>query len=50
MLTEQTTDSSAHNGSSLALDADVMRQLGYRTVDMLVNRITGPQGPVVNAE
>ena len=40
----------AHDASSLALDADVMRQLGYRTIDMLVDRITGPQGPVVNAE
>ncbi len=47
---EQTTDSQAHEGSSLALDADVMRQLGYRTIDMLVDRITGPPGPVVNAE
>jgi len=40
----------AHDASSLALDADVMRQLGYRTIDMLVDRITGPQGPVVNAK
>ena len=40
----------AHDASSLALDADVMRQLGYRTIDMLVDRITGPQGPVVKAE
>ena len=47
---EQTTDGQAHEGSPLALDADVMRQLGYRTIDMLVDRITGPQGPVVNAE
>ncbi|HEX5197819.1 MAG TPA: aminotransferase class V-fold PLP-dependent enzyme [Gaiellales bacterium] len=47
---EQTTDSQAHEGSSLALDADVMRQLGYRTIDMLVDRITGPPGPVVTAE
>jgi hypothetical protein len=37
----------AHDASSLALDADVMRQLGYRTIDMLVNRITAPKGPVV---
>src|SRR6478735_3435033 len=26
-----------------------MRQLGYRTVDMLVDRITGPAGPVVRS-
>ena len=37
------------DGSSLALDAEVMRQLGYRTVDMLVERITGPAGPVVRS-
>jgi aromatic-L-amino-acid/L-tryptophan decarboxylase len=50
VLFEQTTDSQAHEGSPLALDPDVMRQLGYRTIDMLVDRLTGPQGPVVNAE
>ena len=26
-----------------------MRQLGYRTIDMLVDRITGPAGPVVRS-
>ena len=35
--------------SPLALDPDTMRQLGYRTIDMLVDRITGPPGPVVQA-
>ena len=35
--------------SSLSLDAETMRALGYRTVDMLVERITGPPGPVVSA-
>jgi aromatic-L-amino-acid/L-tryptophan decarboxylase len=33
--------------SPLALDAESMRRLGYRTVDMLVERMTGPAGPVV---
>ena len=32
--------------SSLALDPELMRRLGYRTIDMLVERITGPAGPV----
>ncbi len=36
-------------GSPLALDADTMRRLGYRTVDMLVDRLTGPPGPVVRS-
>jgi aromatic-L-amino-acid decarboxylase len=36
--------------SPLALDAETMRELGYRTVDMLVDRITAPDGPVVRAE
>src|SRR5215469_15131865 len=35
--------------SPLALDADTMRRLGYRTVDMLVDRLLGPPGPVVGA-
>jgi glutamate/tyrosine decarboxylase-like PLP-dependent enzyme len=35
------------DASTLALDADTMRRLGYRTVDMLVERMTGPAGPVV---
>src|SRR3954471_2854604 len=35
--------------SPLALDPELMRQLGYRTVDMLVERMTGPPGPVVRA-
>jgi hypothetical protein len=37
----------AKDGSPLALDAETMRRLGYRTIDMLVDRITGPGGPVV---
>ena len=37
------------DGSPLALDADTMRRLGYRTIDMLVDRITGPAGPVVRS-
>jgi glutamate/tyrosine decarboxylase-like PLP-dependent enzyme len=36
--------------SPLALDPETMRQLGYRTVDMLVDRITGPPGPVVRSQ
>jgi glutamate/tyrosine decarboxylase-like PLP-dependent enzyme len=35
--------------SPLALDPETMRELGYRTIDMLVDRITGPPGPVVHA-
>jgi len=35
--------------SPLALDPETMRRLGYRTVDMLVDRLTGPPGPVVQA-
>src|SRR5213083_2112818 len=35
--------------SPLALDPETMRQLGYRTIDMLVDRITGPPGPVVRS-
>src|SRR4051794_15293227 len=35
--------------SPLGVDPDTMRTLGYRTVDMLVDRITGPAGPVVRA-
>jgi aromatic-L-amino-acid/L-tryptophan decarboxylase len=37
------------DGSPLGVDPDTMRALGYRTVDMLVDRITGPAGPVVRA-
>ena len=37
------------DGSPLALDPELMRRLGYRTVDMLVDRITGPAGPVVRS-
>ena len=44
------TDPGARRLVGFALDADVMRQLGYRTIDMLVDRITGPAGRVVNAE
>src|SRR4051795_6617464 len=35
--------------SPLGVDPDTMRTLGYRRVDMLVARITGPAGPVVRA-
>ena len=38
---------STHEGSPLALDAETMRRLGYRTVDMLVERLTADPGPVV---
>ncbi len=37
------------DSSPLALDPEVMRQIGYRTVDMLVDRITGPAGPVARS-
>ena len=37
------------DGSPLALDAESMRRLGYRTIDMLVDRMTGPAGPVVRS-
>jgi aromatic-L-amino-acid decarboxylase len=37
------------DGSPLALDPESMRRIGYRTVDMLVDRITGPAGPVVRS-
>ena len=37
------------DGSPLAVDPELMRRLGYRTVDMLVDRLTGPPGPVVRA-
>jgi glutamate/tyrosine decarboxylase-like PLP-dependent enzyme len=36
-------------GSPLALDAETMRRLGYRTVDMLVDRLLAPPGPVVRS-
>jgi glutamate/tyrosine decarboxylase-like PLP-dependent enzyme len=36
--------------SSLGLDPEEMRRLGYRTVDMLVDRITGPPGRVVTSD
>ncbi|MDQ1512769.1 MAG: hypothetical protein QOC59_611, partial [Microbacteriaceae bacterium] len=36
-----------NDGSPLALSQEQMRELGYRTVDMLVDRIAGPAGPVV---
>jgi glutamate/tyrosine decarboxylase-like PLP-dependent enzyme len=35
--------------SPLALTAEEMRALGYRTVDLLVDRLTGDPGPVVRA-
>src|SRR2546421_4781317 len=31
--------------SPLGLDPELMRQLGYRTIDMLVDRVAGPSGP-----
>src|SRR3954454_8886431 len=36
--------------SPLALDPETMRRLGYRTIDMLVDRITAEPGPVVRSE
>jgi hypothetical protein len=35
------------DGSPLALDPELMRRLGYRTIDMLVDRLGGSVGPVV---
>ena len=35
--------------SPLALDAEQMRRLGYRTIDLLVDRLTGDPGPVLVA-
>jgi aromatic-L-amino-acid decarboxylase len=35
--------------SPLSLDPESMRRIGYRTVDMLIDRITGPAGPVVRS-
>src|SRR6516165_4346140 len=35
--------------SPLRLDPERMRELGYRTVDMLVERLTGPPGAVVRS-
>jgi aromatic-L-amino-acid decarboxylase len=37
------------DGSPLSVDAETMRRLGYRTVDMLVDRLAGDPGPVVRA-
>ena len=39
----------ARGESPLGLDPELMRQLGYRTIDMLVDRIARPPGPVVRA-
>ena len=36
-------------GSPLGLDPELMRQLGYRTIDMLVDRVAGPPEPVVRS-
>src|SRR3954451_13339976 len=36
--------------SPLALDPETMRRLGYRTIDMLVDRITAEPGPVVRSQ
>src|SRR5919205_1831681 len=35
--------------SPLALSAEEMRALGYRTIDLLVDRLAGDPGPVVRA-
>jgi glutamate/tyrosine decarboxylase-like PLP-dependent enzyme len=35
--------------SPLALDPELMRRIGYRTIDMLVDRLAGPPGPVVRS-
>jgi aromatic-L-amino-acid decarboxylase len=35
--------------SPLSIDPELMRELGYRTIDMLVDRITGPPGPVLRS-
>ena len=40
---------SAPNDSPLSIEPELMRQLGYRTIDMLVERITGPPGPVLRS-
>ncbi len=40
--------SSADDRDPLALDADTMRALGYRAVDMLVDRLSAEPGPVVS--
>jgi aromatic-L-amino-acid decarboxylase len=37
------------SGSPLGLDPELMRQLGYRTIDMLVDRVSGPAGQVVRS-
>jgi aromatic-L-amino-acid decarboxylase len=37
------------SGSPLGLDPELMRQLGYRTIDMLVDRVSGPAGHVVRS-
>jgi aromatic-L-amino-acid decarboxylase len=39
----------AGENSPLALDAEQMRALGYRTIDMLVDRLTADPGPVVRS-
>jgi glutamate/tyrosine decarboxylase-like PLP-dependent enzyme len=39
----------ADDRSPLAVDAETMRRLGYRTIDMLVERLTGDPGPVVRS-
>src|SRR4051794_1431026 len=35
--------------SPLSLEPELMRRLGYQTIDMLVDRITGPPGAVVRS-
>ncbi|MDX6546530.1 MAG: aromatic-L-amino-acid/L-tryptophan decarboxylase, partial [Gaiellales bacterium] len=40
---------SAPNDSPLSIEPELMRRLGYRTIDMLVDRITGPPGPVMRS-
>jgi aromatic-L-amino-acid decarboxylase len=37
------------HASPLGLDPETMRRLGYRTIDMLVDRLARPPGPVVRA-
>jgi hypothetical protein len=37
----------SRDGSPLSLDPEAMRRVGNRTIDMLVDRLTGDPGPVV---
>jgi aromatic-L-amino-acid/L-tryptophan decarboxylase len=49
LRTVQLRRMSARNESPLSIEPELMRRLGYRTIDMLVDRITGPPGPVLRA-